>query len=453
MTAAAAHIPPVTACTYPVRGGNLVRPMVDGVSIFRRIGEAIEAARQSVWLTVAFYTDDFAFPDGRGALFDVLDRAASRGVDVRLLAWRPNPELDHDGRLFGGSAADRAMLAARGSPVKVRWDRAATVYCQHQKCWMVDAGTPDEIAFVVGANLTAKALSRHDSYIEIAGPAATDVHHNFVQRWNEASERGAADGNWACDVSDTMAFPRAVSPARGSTTLQIQRMLHAGRYTDRRPVPGGTPFDVAEGERAILEQYKQAIDAARRTIYIENQAIPVSEIADHLLGALARGVEVALLTAADPEPYVYTARRDPAQQARFRSLEALAAHRNFLLAGIAARQGEARRPTYVHGKLMLVDDAWATVGSCNLHAFSLQGHSELNAAIWDAGLVRALRVALYEKHLGVGTGSLDDLAALRLYARTARDNRRRLESGDPDWRGEAFSFPATTYARVEGDVP
>ena len=37
---------------------------------------------------------------------------------------------------------------------------------------------------------------RHDAYVEIAGPSATDVHHNFVQRWNEASERAADDGTW-----------------------------------------------------------------------------------------------------------------------------------------------------------------------------------------------------------------------------------------------------------------
>lgn len=449
----ATYIPPVAASSYPVRGGNRVRPMVDGESIFRRIGEAVEAARHSVWLTVAFYADDFAFPDGRGPLFDVLDRAASRGVDVRMLAWRSNPELYHDGRLFGGTPEDRAMLAARGSGVKVRWDRAATVYCQHQKCWMVDAGTPSEIAFVGGANLTAKALQRHDSYLEIAGPSATDVHHNFVQRWNGASERHAGDGNWACDASDAMVFPCAVSPTRGSTALQIQRMLHPGLYSDSHPAPDQPPFDVAAGERAVLEQYERAIDAARRTVYIENQAIPVPEIADHLLRALERGVEVVLLTAAIPEPYVYEARRDPARQARFESLEALGRHPNFLLSGIAARNGARRHPTYVHGKLMVVDDVWATVGSCNLHAFSLQGHSELNAAIWDADLVRALRVALYEKHLGIDTGSLDDLAALRAYGRIARDNRRRFEGGDPAWQGDAFSFPAETYAWVEGEVP
>jgi phosphatidylserine/phosphatidylglycerophosphate/cardiolipin synthase-like enzyme len=34
----------------------------------------------------------------------------------------------------------------------------------------------------------------HDLYAEVAGPAATGLHHNFIQRWNEASERTADDG-------------------------------------------------------------------------------------------------------------------------------------------------------------------------------------------------------------------------------------------------------------------
>lgn len=49
------HIPPAAPCSYPARDGNLVRPMVDGADVFGRIGDAVEAARRSVWLTVAFY--------------------------------------------------------------------------------------------------------------------------------------------------------------------------------------------------------------------------------------------------------------------------------------------------------------------------------------------------------------------------------------------------------------
>ncbi|CAN0069670.1 unnamed protein product, partial [Phaeothamnion confervicola] len=446
------YIPAATSCSYPARAGNLVRPMADGTEVFRRIAEAIEAAHHSVWLTIAFYADDFRFPDGRGALFDMLDRAVARGLEVRLLAWRPNPETTHygRGRHLGGSAAGRAMLQARGSRVRIRWDRTATVFCQHQKCWMIDAGQPSETAFVGGINLSAEAFRRHDAYIEVTGPSATDVHHNFVQRWNEASERTAEDGNWACDATDVLPFPVIASGPRGTSLVQIQRMLHPDRYTDGHPAPGHGAFDVARGERSILEQYKQAIDAARRTIYLENQAIAIPEIALHLERALARGVGIVLLVPAIPEPYVYEARLDPAQQGRFDSLEALGRHPNFLLVGVAVPEGSARRPTYVHAKLMVIDDAWATIGSCNLHALSLSGHSEMNASIWDESVVRAFRCTLLAKHLGVDTTSLDDAAAVRLYRRLAHENRRKLESGDPEWQGSVFALSPAAYARPSG---
>ena len=47
------YVPAATGA-YPVRPGNLVRPIVDGVPAFQRIADAIEAALDSVWLTVAF---------------------------------------------------------------------------------------------------------------------------------------------------------------------------------------------------------------------------------------------------------------------------------------------------------------------------------------------------------------------------------------------------------------
>lgn len=75
---------PAVAGAYPVRAGNLVRPLVDGEPAFRRIAEAIEAARHSIWLTVTFYAHDFQFADGR-SLFDMLDDAVARGLDVRVL--------------------------------------------------------------------------------------------------------------------------------------------------------------------------------------------------------------------------------------------------------------------------------------------------------------------------------------------------------------------------------
>jgi cardiolipin synthase len=434
------YIPQATAASYPRRSGNLVRPLIDGVPAFRRIGEAIEAARHSIWLTVAFYAPDFQFPDGRGGLFDVLDRAVARGLDVRALFWRPNPESSRYGRTFPGSKADRDMLNARGSRARVRWDRAAAAFCQHQKSWVIDAGRPSEAAFVGGVNLTTAALGspghrgggqRHDVCVELAGPSATDVHHNFVQRWNEASERHEDDGNWGCDRFDVLPFPSCSSGPRGSSTVQIQRMLHPGRYTDGHATPGGTAFDVAAGERSVLEQYEHAIDAARRTIYLENQAIPIPLLAQRLWRALERGVDVVLLVPAIPEDHVRAARLNPKRRPLFDGLEALGRHPNFLLAGIAGQNVDGGRDaTYVHAKLMLVDNVWATIGSCNLHSNSLSGHSEINVSVWDGGVVRELRRTLLAEHLGLDTAMMDDRAALRCYRRIAAENHVKRDAGD-----------------------
>jgi cardiolipin synthase len=343
-------IPAASSGSYPRRGGNRVRPLIGGAEAFARIAEAVDAARQRVWLTVAFYADDFRFPDERG-LFDLLEAAAARGVDVRAVFWKPNAESANYGRTFAGPLAD-------GSCVRARWDRAIGPYCQHQKSWVVD-----DIGFVGGINLTAKALERHDAYVEVTGPSATDVHHNFVERWNGASEPR--------DKSKDLPPPTAISAACGTSTVQIQRMLGA--------------------DKSIFEQYERAIDGAQRTIHIENQAIPIPPIAARLERALARGVEVLLLVPAVPEEGVYAARKDPARRALFDGLEALGRYPKFRLAGL---------PVYVHAKLMIVDDAWATIGSCNLHAHSLGGSAEMNASIWDADVARDLRARLLRRHAG-----------------------------------------------------
>jgi len=396
-------------------------PLIGGTAAFRRIGEAVDAAKRSVWLTVAFYDEDLQFPDGRGALFDLLDRAAARGVDVRILFWRYNPESSSNGRTFWGTGPERDMLRARNSRLRIRWDRAAGGFCRHQKSWMIDAGTPSETAFVGGINLTAKAVERHDAYVEVTGPSATDVHHNFAQRWNDATERRLPDGNWACDGTDELPLPTTASAPRGSSTVQIQRMLPPGEWS-------------------ILEQYERAIDAARRTIYIENQAIPIPRIAERLERALARGVDVVLLVPAIPEDHVYASRRNPERRAPFAGVEALGRHPGFRLVGIAALDGQERRPVYVHCKLMIVDDAWTTIGSCNLHAHSLGGATEMNASVWDAAIARDLRCALFQRHLGLDTAALDDIEALRLYRRIADTN------GGAGWQGEAFTLEPQKYA-------
>jgi phosphatidylserine/phosphatidylglycerophosphate/cardiolipin synthase-like enzyme len=434
------HIPFVERCSYPPRTGNAALALVDGEPAFRRICAAIETARHSVWATIAFITPDFRMPDGQGDLFDVLDRAEARGLDVRVVFWRPNPETSRfEPRTFWGSPDHRRMLAERGCRFRIRWDRAHRVYCQHQKSWIIDAGETSEVAFIGGINLNPRSVvapghagahHNHDAYVELAGPSASDVHHNFVQRWKEASERDLEGGTWAHDGEDDLSFPTRISAPRGAATIQVQRTLHAVRY--------------ATGERSILEQYRLALAAARRTIYIENQSLDTPEIVADLRAALDRGVEILLLTPAEPEADPAADR--PERQAFLAARSALGDHDHFTLAGIAGldESGE-RQNVYVHAKLMLVDDAWATIGSCNLHAYSLFGSTEMNASIWDEAFVRALRCELFAEHLGLDTAHLDDLAALRLYRRIAGENRRKREAGEHRWQGLAFALNPATW--------
>jgi cardiolipin synthase A/B len=280
----------------------------------------------------------------------------------------------------------------------------------------------------------------HDVYIELAGPSVVDVHHNFVQRWNEASERLALDGRWGQGSEIDLAFPSCVPERRGGTIVQIQRTVHRHRYADGRSTPEGLPFDIASGERSIFEQCCSAISAARLSIYIENHTVNVPEIIAYLYEALQRGVEVVLLMPAEVDLYDNLA-TSPKRLALIKKWEALNEYDNFTLAGIAGLGMDGRRkPVYVHSKLMLVDDVWATVRSCNLHRFSLFGNSEMNAAIGDPAAVHGFRSALLQEHLNLDTSQFESRTALQRFRKIAIENRRNFESGDHTWEGLAFTL-------------
>jgi phosphatidylserine/phosphatidylglycerophosphate/cardiolipin synthase-like enzyme len=272
-----------------------------------------------------------------------------------------------------------------------------------------------------------------------------DVHHNFVQRWNEASERFAEDGRWGTGCEVDLQLPNRVPAERGRAVVQIQRTMHSGRYADGRATPEGAPYDIASGERSNFEQYCAAILAARRSIYIENQQIDVPEIVDCLRRALTRGVDVVLLMPFDLDIALQTQLE---RRAFLKPLVEFAIFDNFMLAGIAGIGADGRRKSiYVHSKLMLIDDEWATVGSCNLHRFSLFGNGEMNAAFSDPSTVRTFRSELLQEHLDRDTSGTDDRSALRLFREIARQNRRRLEADDHAWQGLAFEV---STGRSEG---
>jgi phosphatidylserine/phosphatidylglycerophosphate/cardiolipin synthase-like enzyme len=219
----------------------------------------------------------------------------------------------------------------------------------------------------------------------------------------------------------------------------VQRTIHPGRYTNTCPTPGGAPFAIADGEFSNRDQYIQAIRAAREYVYFENQSISVRPLLEEVVAAVHRGVTVVLVL-----PMVANSIDSPAGRhgEPFREeRRALARMPHFTLAGLAGRDANAtRHPVHVHAKLMIVDDVWATAGSCNLHRHSMHGNSELNIAFADAVTVRALRCELLAEHLGQDTSALDGRSALEVFRVVAQENAHRQHGGNPDWQGIACAL-------------
>ena len=448
------HVRFVQSGSYPARDGNQISPLVDGEPAFRRVGEAIQNAQHSVWVTVTTMWPEFRMPS-QGTALDVLDHAAARGIDVRVLFWRPAQETARYFRTtFWGSPEHLRLLESRQSGIKARWDQAKTGYCQHQKSWLIDAGHESALAILGGINLNPHSVvapghhgphQNHDVYVELTGPGVVDVHHNFVQRWNEASEQHQDDGRWGAGAEEALPFPDCVPSQCGPVTVQVQRTIPAGRYLDGHPAPGAAPFAIADGERSNLDQYLAAINAARRSIYMENQFLDVPAVIDALLRAVQRGVEVAVLMPAEPDEAV-RALQSPERATILAQRAELGRYKNFTLAGLAGLGDDGcRHSVYVHSKLMIVDDHWATVGSCNLHRYSLFGNSELNVAFTDEPAVRRLRDALLGEHLGQDTVGMAGAAALGLLRQIALENARRQAVGDPAWQGLVHSLDPATH--------
>jgi cardiolipin synthase A/B len=447
----------VTTGTYPPRVGNSVQLLIDGEPAFRRVCQAIETARHSVFVTVTFMWSAFRMPDGRGTTLEVLKRAAKRGLDVRVIFWRPDNETASLRRnAFWGAPEHFELLEQLQPQVSIRWDRAQPGFCQHQKTWLIDAGEAGQTAFFGGLNLNPNSMvapghhgegQNHDLYIELIGPAVADVHHNFVQRWNEASERHLEDGRWGLNADHDLEFPTRLPFECGNVTVQIQRTIHAGRYKNKQAPVDGQPFDIALGEQTNFAQYCALIRAARHSIYIENQYLETLEIVEALFEALRRGVEVVLLMPAVPD--LLPIDLPPEHQAFLELRATLGAYDNFTLAGIAGLgEDNRRKPVWIHSKLMLVDGIWATVGSANLHRYSMFGNAELNAAIFSSELVRGFRVELFKEHLALDTSELNDVMALRQFKQIAAANQDRHATSDPDWQGLAVALDVAIYGRT-----
>jgi phosphatidylserine/phosphatidylglycerophosphate/cardiolipin synthase-like enzyme len=156
---------------------------------------------------------------------------------------------------------------------------------------------------------------------------------------------------------------------------------------------------------------------------------------------------VVVLLPVDPNEDMAASRTDLRATPFWERLHALGDHERFTLAGIARNSNKAGdyQNVYVHAKIALIDDVWATIGSANIANRSFYGDTELNASFWHRPTVTELRRNLLLEHLGQDTAEIDDVNALRLYARIARENAERRSRSEP-LEGLAFALDPRTYA-------
>jgi phosphatidylserine/phosphatidylglycerophosphate/cardiolipin synthase-like enzyme len=191
-----------------------------------------------------------------------------------------------------------------------------------------------------------------------------------------------------------------------------------------------------DGVHEIRCTFRHALEAARRYIYIEDQAFnAIESLFPSLVSACERGVKVIA---------VIPGRRDPAEggQAVPRELSPE------VQKGIVNQLSDTDRTNlavwqldgiFVHSKVILIDDEFASIGSANFMDRSMQftsmgDDSELSvAAVSTETLVSDLRVQLWAEHLRVSA---------RKALAQIRDLDRSLEFWRPGWgTGAGFTFP------------
>lgn len=331
--------------TLPQSASLDIRLLENGEEYFPRVFDAISHARESVLLETFILFADEVGKKLHAALLD----AARRGVRVAITV---------DG--FGSHDLPRAFVAelvkagvhfCTFSPRRRLFGVRTHIFRRmHRKLVAIDGN----VAFVGGINFSAQHLydygprAKQDYAVEIRGPAARQVQDFLLHAMPEA-----------CPGPPPRAHSRAALAAPTTVRL-VTRDNHLHRND-------------------IEFAYLDAIRAARREVVIANAYfLPGYRLLHALCEAAARGVQVRLLLQGKPDmPWV----------ARAGGL----LYSHLQEAGVQILE-YVERP--FHGKVAVIDDAWATVGSSNLDPLSLSLNLEANLVIREPAFARMLRARL-----------------------------------------------------------
>jgi phosphatidylserine/phosphatidylglycerophosphate/cardiolipin synthase-like enzyme len=395
----------------PPRYHNRVQPLIHGEHYFAKLLEALGGAEQYVFVIGWCLTPDLPLcRDTKAALLssrvkEVLANTARR-VPVRVLLWsgaprmfKPDTEMVEDAR--------RDLEAYPNIDLQCRLDRTAHFsHCHHQKAVVIDG----RIAFVGGLDLstfqgdrwdTAQHALRagpnwHDVQVCIEGEAVADVEENFRQRWRA--------------VTAEAELPRRHPTPDHSGNVPVQIV---------RTIPKGVYKFAPRGEYGIHHAYIHAIRGAKRFIYIENQYLWSPEIVEALIAAMDKRRDGPFRIVIVLPARAYDGKWDNDQRVqKLRDADGgrgmVSVFCPYTSGPSGGRHAFSYRPTYVHAKVMIVDDQWATIGSANLNDRGLLTDGEIMALIHDHDVARNLRIDLWAEHLGMKRETVEgsDVVAL-----------------------------------------
>ncbi len=383
---------PASSLAVRLTKGNQIEWLVDGAAMFPAVTDVVAGASRSIKLmNLAFAVDDliskFEFPPGKdhktvedGDIVNVhrLERimahkADAENVMVHVFSW----DLASSNILFGRILFDRFDMADEVEEyfanTNVFTDALEDSQLLHIKMVVVDG----ETAFVIGSTMKQGYFNdqehairdarhgggglMHDVSLSVKGPAVRHVDQTFTTLWNAGS-------------SSTSVSPAEQPPgADTEVSVQVLRTLPGRLFTSEEPDPDTE--NLPYGETGILEAYQRAIMKAEEYIYIEDQYFTSDEIAAALKLRMTEKPDLEVILVLNLKPDI------PGYQKKQTALindlrQSLGANGN-RFAVFTMWSNDASQPTYeitpiyVHSKLALIDDKWATVGTANLDGASL----------------------------------------------------------------------------------
>ncbi len=326
--------------------GNRIRLLENGDNFYPAVFAAIGKAERRVILETFIW-----FEDGVGRqLHAAVLAAAQRGVQIEvLLDGYGSPDLSDD---FVGELTAAGVVFRYYDPRPPLLGMRTNVFRRmHRKIVVID----DRIAFVGGINYSDEHMSdygpeaKQDYAIEVEGPIVQDI----LQFELENLPGNAAARRW---------WKRRHRPEENTKPGEAQALF--------------VWRDNEEHRDDIERHYLKMLANARREVIIANAYFfPGYRLLHAMRNAARRGVRVKLIVQGEPDmPIVTVGAR-------------LLYH--YLVKGGVQIYEYRRRP--LHGKVAVMDDHWATVGSSNLDPLSLSLNLEANLIIHDREFNHTLR--------------------------------------------------------------